>query len=153
MINTVLTVFFWYRISHKQLCILFRKYVTWSKIWHWEIFGGRVSQVSTRIQKSPAVRNDKRRIVIAKNDNALIHLLKERMICTSQEKEINPTLKVLVLSCFFVSFTKLWMAGRNCPWKCESSVIIRIEVSIEGTLVNRMENKKSRSLVSLPIYC
>ena len=28
------------------------------------------TQVSTRIQKSPAVRNDKRRIVIAKNDNA-----------------------------------------------------------------------------------
>jgi len=54
------------------------------------------------------VRNDKRKIVIAKNDNALIHLLKEGTICASQEEEINPTLKVLVsFVCLFVSFTKL----------------------------------------------
>ena len=38
------------------------------------------------------------------------------------------------------------MTGRNCPRKCEKSIIIRIEVSIEGMLVNRMENKKSRSV-------
>ena len=44
------------------------------------------------------------------------------------------------------------MAGRNCPRKCERSIIIRIEVSIEGTLVNGMENKKSRSFISSPIY-
>jgi len=48
------------------------------------------------------VRNDKGKIVIAKNDNALIHLFKVRTICTSQEKEIIPMLKVLVLSCLFV---------------------------------------------------
>ena len=35
------------------------------------------------------------------------------------------------------------MARRNCPRKCERSIIIRIEVSIEGTLVNRMEKKKA----------
>ena len=35
------------------------------------------------------------------------------------------------------------MARRNCPRKCERSIIIRIEVSIEGTLVNSMENKKA----------
>ena len=46
------------------------------------------------------------------------------------------------------------MAGRNSgPQKCERSIIIRIEVSIEGTLVNRMENKKSRSYISSQIYC
>ena len=37
--------------------------------------------------------------------------------------------------------------------KCERSIIIRIKVSIEGTLVNRMENKKSRSFISSPVYC
>ena len=44
------------------------------------------------------------------------------------------------------------MAGRNCPGKCKSSIIIMIVVSIEFTLVYRMESKKSRSLISLPIY-
>ena len=45
------------------------------------------------------------------------------------------------------------MARRNCPRKCERSIIIRIEVSIEGTLVNRMENKKSRSFISSIVNC
>ena len=60
----------------------------------------------------------------------------------------------LLFVCLFVlqscEFFNDW---RNCPRKCERSIIIRIEVSIEGTLVNRMENKKSRSFISSPIYC
>ena len=100
LMNTVLTVFFWCRISHKRLCILFWKHATWGKKWHLEIFRRRVLQVPTRIQKSSAVWNVKRRIVIVRSDKRLIHLLKVRTTCASQEKEINPTLKVLVLFCF-----------------------------------------------------
>ena len=44
----------------------------------------------------------------------LIHLLKVRTICASQEKEINPTLKVLVLFrlfvCLFYKVVK-WLEG------------------------------------------
>jgi len=53
---------------------------------------------------------------------ALIHLLKVRTICTSQEKELNPTLKVLVLICLFVCLFHQVVNG----WKELSSKVRKV---------------------------
>ena len=60
---------------------------------------------------------------------------------------------VCLFLCLFYEIVKGCKELSSKVRKVYKSIIIRIEVSIEGTLINRMENKKSRSFISSPTYC